>query len=146
MLTFQLLAAASSGPGSYLISAVRGERGERREECSLANLHHCRSCQADLVKDGQCVICLSDFRSGVGVRRLACLHLFHTQCVDAWLLNNRVCPVCRVDVEASAAQERLQTGQYRNGAFLVFFFFEPLPTDKIFTKTFHHTQFPERNC
>ena len=143
MLTFQLLAVASSGPGSYLISAVRGER---REECSLANLHHCRSCQADLVKDGQCVICLSDFRPGVGVRRLACLHLFHTQCVDAWLLNNRVCPVCRVDVEASAAQERLQTGQYRNGEFLVFFFFEPLPRDKIFTRTFHHTQFPKRNC
>ena len=27
-------------------------------------------------------------------------------CVDAWLLHNRVCPVCRVDVEASAAQFR----------------------------------------
>ena len=39
--------------------------------------------------DTQCVICLSDFRSGVEVRRLACLHLFHARCVDAWLLNNR---------------------------------------------------------
>jgi len=53
-----------------------------------------------------CVICLSDFLSGNMVRRLACFHLFHTSCVDNWLLNNRVCPVCRVDVEASAAQFR----------------------------------------
>jgi len=59
-------------------------------------------------KDGSqsCVICLGDFISGNMVRRLACLHLFHTSCVDNWLLNNRVCPVCRVDVEASAAQFR----------------------------------------
>ena len=44
-----------------------------------------------LVKDGSqgCVICLGDFLSGNMVRRLACLHLFHTSCVDNWLLNNR---------------------------------------------------------
>ena len=60
----------------------------------------------------QCIICLSgedtvsppshqphqhisDFQAGVTVRRLACMHLFHQQCVDAWLSNNRCCPVCR---------------------------------------------------
>ena len=60
------------------------------------------------MKDGasQCVICLSEFVERAEVRRLSCLHLFHTSCVDAWLLHNRVCPVCRVDVEASAAQFR----------------------------------------
>ena len=45
-----------------------------------------------LVKDSvspHCVICLGDFLSGNMVRRLACLHLFHTSCVDNWLLNNR---------------------------------------------------------
>ena len=36
-----------------------------------------------------CVICLSDFLAGNMVRRLACLHLFHTSCVDSWLLTNR---------------------------------------------------------
>ena len=68
----------------------------------------CRRCQGELLKDGasQCVICLSEFVERAEVRRLSCLHLFHTSCVDAWLLHNRVCPVCRVDVEASAAQFR----------------------------------------
>ena len=36
-----------------------------------------------------CVICLAEFIPGNSVRRLACLHLFHTSCVDAWLINNR---------------------------------------------------------
>jgi len=53
-----------------------------------------------------CVICLGDFRTGDNVRRLACLHLFHVNCVDNWLSRNRICPVCRVDIEAAAAQFR----------------------------------------
>ena len=74
----------------------------------VAEFRPAKHCQAELVKEGQsqCVICLSDFAERAEVRRLSCLHLFHTSCVDAWLLHNRVCPVCRVDVEASAAQFR----------------------------------------
>ena len=30
-----------------------------------------------------------DFQPGTEVRRLACLHLFHAACVDAWLTHNR---------------------------------------------------------
>ena len=61
-----------------------------------------------------------DFQPGTVVRRLACLHLFHTACVDAWLTRNRsyliimptlpilslcyrCCPVCRLDIEQAAA-------------------------------------------
>ena len=42
-----------------------------------------------------CVICLSRLQPGNTVRRLACLHLFHTNCVDAWLLNNRSESLCK---------------------------------------------------
>jgi len=72
-----------------------------------ASFSHTYRGQGVSEKDGTCcVICLSDFIPGNNVRRLACLHLFHTSCVDVWLINNRVCPVCRVDVEAAAAQFR----------------------------------------
>jgi len=54
----------------------------------------------------RCVICLGDFLGGDRVRRLACMHLFHVKCVDSWLTIHRECPVCRVDIEASAAQFR----------------------------------------
>jgi len=72
-----------------------------------ASFNHTYRGQGITEKDGTCcVICLSDFIPGNNVRRLACLHLFHTSCVDVWLINNRICPVCRVDVEAAAAQFR----------------------------------------
>jgi len=54
----------------------------------------------------QCVICIADFQLGAKVRRLACLHIFHISCVDAWLMDNRCCPVCRLDIEEAAAQFR----------------------------------------
>ena len=29
------------------------------------------------------------------VRRLPCMHLFHVECVDQWLGQNKRCPICR---------------------------------------------------
>ena len=55
-----------------------------------ASFSHTYRGQGVTEKDGTCcVICLSDFIPGNNVRRLACLHLFHTSCVDVWLINNR---------------------------------------------------------
>ena len=46
-------------------------------------------------KAEQCVVCLENLAAGEEVRRLQCLHLFHTHCSDRWLQNNMVCPVCK---------------------------------------------------
>ncbi|GAB6019296.1 hypothetical protein CHUAL_000891 [Chamberlinius hualienensis] len=48
----------------------------------------------------KCTICLSEFEDNEDVRRLPCMHLFHTECVDQWLTTNKRCPICRVDIEA----------------------------------------------
>ncbi|KAG7473284.1 hypothetical protein MATL_G00094060 [Megalops atlanticus] len=47
----------------------------------------------------KCTICLSILEEGEDVRRLPCMHLFHQLCVDQWLLTNKKCPICRVDIE-----------------------------------------------
>lgn len=47
----------------------------------------------------KCTICLSQFIPQEDVRRLPCMHLFHKDCVDQWLLTNKHCPICRVDIE-----------------------------------------------
>lgn len=50
--------------------------------------------------DGEkCTICLSLFEVENDVRRLPCMHLFHMDCVDQWLMTNKHCPICRVDIE-----------------------------------------------
>ncbi|KAL6602799.1 hypothetical protein ACP70R_043160 [Stipagrostis hirtigluma subsp. patula] len=46
-----------------------------------------------------CAVCLEDVRAGEMVRQLpACAHLFHVDCVDAWLRAHRTCPLCRCEL------------------------------------------------
>eukprot|EP01065_Artemidia_motanka_P043189 TRINITY_DN594_c8_g1_i1.p1 TRINITY_DN594_c8_g1~~TRINITY_DN594_c8_g1_i1.p1 ORF type:complete len:340 (+),score=105.83 TRINITY_DN594_c8_g1_i1:88-1107(+) len=46
-----------------------------------------------------CSICLTEFESGDAVRLLQCRHLFHKDCVDQWLQDNRKCPVCKQEAD-----------------------------------------------
>jgi len=48
--------------------------------------------------DETCMICLDDVRRGDTVRGLPCFHLFHAECVDAWLARSATCPRCRASV------------------------------------------------
>eukprot|EP00746_Dinoflagellata_sp_MGD_P014273 gnl/MRDRNA2_/MRDRNA2_131214_c0_seq1.p1 gnl/MRDRNA2_/MRDRNA2_131214_c0~~gnl/MRDRNA2_/MRDRNA2_131214_c0_seq1.p1 ORF type:complete len:563 (+),score=93.04 gnl/MRDRNA2_/MRDRNA2_131214_c0_seq1:63-1751(+) len=43
----------------------------------------------------QCMVCLCEFEAGEELRRLACRHLFHKDCIDEWLVRSNVCPVCK---------------------------------------------------
>ncbi|TRY82213.1 hypothetical protein DNTS_023861 [Danionella cerebrum] len=60
---------------------------------------------ADEDTEEKCTICLSILEEGEDVRRLPCMHLFHQLCVDQWLLTNKKCPICRVDIEAQLSPE-----------------------------------------
>ncbi|XP_072174336.1 uncharacterized protein [Diadema setosum] len=53
----------------------------------------------------KCTICLSYFEDDEEVRRLPCMHLFHAECVDQWLVTNKRCPICRVDIETRMPKE-----------------------------------------
>ena len=49
------------------------------------------------MNDG-CPICQSNYESNDKVRHLKCNHVFHSECIDKWLLENSyTCPVCRAD-------------------------------------------------
>jgi hypothetical protein len=48
---------------------------------------------------GSCAVCLEDFDDNDMLRRLPCNHTFHQKCVDKWLKQNKVCPLCVQDVE-----------------------------------------------
>lgn len=57
----------------------------------------------------KCTICLSEFELEEDVRRLPCMHLFHVECVDQWLGQNKRCPICRVDIEAHLTKDYTET-------------------------------------
>ena len=51
------------------------------------------SVDSALLKEN-CGICLCRFKSKEKVKRLKCSHVFHTVCIDRWLLNfNHTCPI-----------------------------------------------------
>jgi len=58
-----------------------------------------------------CCICMDAFKSTDEVRTLPCMHIFHTNCIDKWLLRNRTCPICKFDItENSSALILMCTG------------------------------------
>jgi len=56
--------------------------------------------------DVSCAVCLSDFERSDTLRRLPCNHSFHMGCVDKWLKQNKVCPLCVQDVEILSAEKK----------------------------------------
>ncbi|CAJ0920111.1 unnamed protein product, partial [Mesorhabditis belari] len=53
------------------------------------------------MKDAECAICMVDFEPGDCIRYLPCMHCFHQQCVDDWLLRSFTCPSCLAPVDST---------------------------------------------
>lgn len=47
----------------------------------------------------ECAVCLCEFEDDEKLRLLPkCDHVFHPDCIDAWLASHTTCPVCRADL------------------------------------------------
>ncbi|ETP08281.1 hypothetical protein F441_15719 [Phytophthora nicotianae CJ01A1] len=42
-----------------------------------------------------CTVCLSAFQVNSPVRMMPCFHRFHPQCIDPWLQEKGLCPICK---------------------------------------------------
>ena len=49
----------------------------------------------------QCAICLDELNDEDEVRRIPCMHVFHTNCIDRWLQDHKKCPVCNYEINTS---------------------------------------------
>lgn len=47
----------------------------------------------------KCSICLGDFEEGECLKSLPCVHFYHKDCIDSWLLVGHACPVCKFLVQ-----------------------------------------------
>lgn len=58
----------------------------------------------------ECAICLNEFEDEDTIRLLPkCDHVFHQECIDAWLATHVTCPVCRTNYAADAATTEGET-------------------------------------
>ncbi|XP_002513986.2 RING-H2 finger protein ATL11 [Ricinus communis] len=47
----------------------------------------------------ECAVCLNEFEDDQTLRLIPkCSHVFHPDCIDAWLASNTTCPVCRANL------------------------------------------------
>ncbi|MFS7969489.1 putative transcription factor C2H2 family [Helianthus anomalus] len=47
----------------------------------------------------ECAVCLNEFEDEETIRLIPkCDHVFHAECIDAWLEHHVTCPVCRCDL------------------------------------------------
>ena len=55
--------------------------------------------RTDAEEQPTCAICLCELDDGDMIKELRCKHIFHSECIDPWLINERaICPVCRQGV------------------------------------------------
>ncbi|KAG6389910.1 hypothetical protein SASPL_151385 [Salvia splendens] len=61
----------------------------------------------------ECVVCLNRFAEGESLRKLACCHVFHRDCLGGWLGQmNFSCPLCRAPL---VTEERVASTRRRVG-------------------------------
>ncbi|KAH8256493.1 hypothetical protein KR032_011374 [Drosophila birchii] len=52
-------------------------------------------------KARECVICMAEFCVDETVRYLPCMHIYHVNCIDDWLMRSLTCPSCLEPVDAA---------------------------------------------
>lgn len=56
--------------------------------------------QGDEEESLSCSICLDDFKEFEVCKRFpSCDHVFHSRCIDLWLVHRRTCPICRTSFD-----------------------------------------------
>jgi len=46
----------------------------------------------------ECVICLEDMKNQEILTLIHCSHMYHTKCLESWILINNTCPLCDIKV------------------------------------------------
>ncbi len=65
------------------------------------NYYHNKVILVDEISEEPCSICLDqlynkdDIENNKSIISLKCNHMFHKECIDPWVINNKCCPLCK---------------------------------------------------
>ncbi|KAL9271444.1 E3 ubiquitin-protein ligase ATL6-like protein [Drosera capensis] len=104
---------ASSSTGASLrgFTTARSRRAPRGLDPSVLNsfpTFEYGTVKARKIGKGalECAVCLTEFDDHEIVRMIPkCDHVFHTDCIDAWLAAHTTCPVCRADLSSRGEEK-----------------------------------------
>jgi len=56
--------------------------------------------KTEIKNEYECVICLTKYKENDEIKFLPCdpRHFFHSKCIDQWLLQNLICPLCHCEI------------------------------------------------
>ncbi|CEM05281.1 unnamed protein product [Vitrella brassicaformis CCMP3155] len=95
-------AAEPSVPFSAAVSSPRQADDPNQQRPSSKS----RSTGVEEGAEGVCAICHEEFETLTLIRRVdKCGHKYHVWCLDVWLEKAHNCPMCRLDLRQSAAQQ-----------------------------------------
>ena len=63
--------------------------------------------KAEIDSSEECVICLDDYDYDNNVGKLRCNHYYHQKCIERWLMEKTICPLCKYNVLSSNDDESL---------------------------------------
>ncbi|XWS64576.1 hypothetical protein CRYUN_Cryun05aG0015400 [Craigia yunnanensis] len=65
----------------------------------------------------ECAVCLNEFEDDETLRLIPkCDHVFHPECIDAWLASHTTCPVCRANLAPQTGDSVSQPTELNNTA------------------------------
>ncbi|KAI3725656.1 hypothetical protein L1987_65447 [Smallanthus sonchifolius] len=65
----------------------------------------------------ECAVCLNEFEDEETIRLIPkCDHVFHAECIDAWVEHHVTCPVCRCDLVPKPGESTQLASELESGA------------------------------
>eukprot|EP01083_Nonionella_stella_P078831 215963_1 len=89
----EALWAESDSSGDESVVGSDNEVVGRIPGLTLAEISRFPTNLVGLGRSKQCMVCLAPMTSDDCIRRLPCMHTFHVNCIDRWLLHQSRCPV-----------------------------------------------------
>ena len=83
---------------NYIVNRIneRNQRINNRRPLNINSINTLVVCEE--LPDNTCSVCLEEFKEDDIIKKLNCNHIFHKDCLEPWLNNNRNCPLCRQNI------------------------------------------------